>query len=45
MTVSEKAVAKAPGAFRTIGEVSEDLGVPLVLWAGGRQVIAVKEEA
>jgi DNA-binding transcriptional MerR regulator len=28
MTVSEKAVAKAPGAFRTIGEVSEDLGVP-----------------
>jgi DNA-binding transcriptional MerR regulator len=28
MTVSDKAVAKAPGAFRTIGEVSEELGVP-----------------
>lgn len=28
MTASEKAVAKAPGAFRTIGEVSEELGVP-----------------
>ncbi|HPU16610.1 MAG TPA: MerR family transcriptional regulator, partial [Polymorphobacter sp.] len=28
MTTSEKAVAKAPGAFRTIGEVSEELGVP-----------------
>jgi DNA-binding transcriptional MerR regulator len=28
MTVSDKTVAKAPGAFRTIGEVSEELGVP-----------------